>query len=112
GEGDVVVDALVRQELEVLEDAADVPAQVRDLPLAELGDVLAGDPDAAGVRLLLLVEEADERRLAGTGRPHQEDELALLDGGRGGPAASGWRTRRPRWRCAAPGTRSRPGSRA
>jgi hypothetical protein len=41
--------------------------------------VFAGDADAAGRRLLLAQREAQERRLAGPGRPDEEDELALLD---------------------------------
>jgi hypothetical protein len=36
GEGDVLVGGLVGQQLEVLEDAADLAAQVRDLPVAHL----------------------------------------------------------------------------
>ena len=46
-ERDVLVDRLVGQQLEVLEDAADVAAQLRDLPAAEPRDVAAGDDDAA-----------------------------------------------------------------
>ena len=75
----VLEHGLVGEQLEVLEDAADVAAQVRDLPAVELADVLAGDEDAALGRVLLLVEEADERRLARARRADQEDELALLD---------------------------------
>ena len=50
GEGDVLVDGLVRQQLEVLEDAPDVAAQVRDLPARQLADVLAGHADPALAR--------------------------------------------------------------
>ena len=79
GEGDVLVDRLVGQQLEVLEDAADVPAQLGHLPVAELGDVATGDDDAAGAGLLLPEEEAEEGGLPGTRRPDEEDEFALLD---------------------------------
>ena len=64
GEGDVLVDRLVGQQLEVLEDAADVPAQLGHLPVAQLGDVAAGHDDAAGRGLLLPEEEAQQGGLA------------------------------------------------
>ena len=43
--GDVVVDGPVGEQLEVLEDGADVAPQLRDLLLRQLADVAAGDPD-------------------------------------------------------------------
>ena len=45
--GDVVVDGAVGEELEVLEDGADVAAQLRDFLLRQLADVAAGDLDRA-----------------------------------------------------------------
>jgi hypothetical protein len=78
-EGHVLRDGLVRQQLEVLEHAADVAAQVRDLVAGQRGDVLAGDVDLALLGGLLTVEEAQEGRLAGARRSDQEDELALVD---------------------------------
>src|SRR3546814_9475307 len=74
------VDRLVRQQLEVLEHAADVPAQVRDLPLAQLADVLARHPDAPGVGSVLPVQEPQHRRLPRARRRSEEhtSELQLL----------------------------------
>jgi hypothetical protein len=57
GEGHVLPDGLVRQELEVLEDVADLAAQQRDLPAPQLLEVLARDPDLAAVRDLLAGEQ-------------------------------------------------------
>ena len=79
GEGHVLVDGLVGEEAEVLEDAADVAAQVWDLPVAELADLLARHPDVAAVGLLFLEQQPEKGRLPRTGRSHQEDELTLLD---------------------------------
>ena len=47
GEGHVLVGGLVGEQLEVLEDAADVAAQVRYLPVLHLGQVLSGHDDRA-----------------------------------------------------------------
>ena len=79
GEGDVLEDGLVGQEAEVLEDAADVAAEVGDAPLGQVADLLARLPDAPGVGHLLAQEEPDERGLAGARRADQEDELTLVD---------------------------------
>src|ERR687897_931572 len=77
--GDVLRRRPVRKELEVLEDAADVSAELRHLAVREPSKVAAADDDAPGGRLELLEQEADHRRLAGAGRADKEDELALLD---------------------------------
>ena len=77
--GDVLVDRLVGQQLEVLEDAADVAPQQGDLAAPQGAEVAPRDEDAPLGRLELLEDELDEGRLAGTGRPDQEDELALVD---------------------------------
>jgi len=79
GKRHVVEHALVGEQLEVLEHRPDVPPEVRDLPRRELGDVLAGHVDVALGGLLLPQHQADERGLAGAGRPDDEDELALVD---------------------------------
>ena len=65
GECDVLVDGLVRQQLEVLEDRADRPAEVRDLPAGKDRRVLAGDPDVPVGRTFLAHHQTDERRLPG-----------------------------------------------
>ena len=78
-EGHVLEDRLVGQEAEVLEDAADVAAQVRHPPFRQLHDVAAGLEDLAGVGKLLAEQEPDEGRLPGSGRADEKDEFALLD---------------------------------
>ena len=50
GEGDVLEHRLVGQETEVLEDAADVAAQVGHPPFRQLDDVAAGLEDLAACR--------------------------------------------------------------
>src|SRR3954454_9270563 len=79
GERDVLEHGLVGQQPEVLEDDADLAAQLRDLPVREPPDVLAGDVDDAARSALLPQDEPQERRLAGPGRTDEEDELALDD---------------------------------
>ena len=79
GEGHVLEHGLVGQQAEVLEDAADVAAQVGHPPLRQLHDVAAGLEDLPRVGELLAQQEPDEGRLAGAGRADEEDELALLD---------------------------------
>ena len=76
---DVLGSGAARQQLEVLEDAADVAAQQRHLAVLEPRQVAAADEDPAGGRLDLLQQQLDERRLAGAGRADDEDELALVD---------------------------------
>ena len=75
-ERDVLEHGLVRQQLEVLEHAADVAAQVGHAPVAHGGQVLVRDVDVALRGLHLSDEHADERGLAGAGMAHEEDELA------------------------------------
>ena len=79
GEGDVLEDRLVRQELEVLEHAADVAAQIRHTPVAHGGKVLVSHVDLALGRLDLAREQLDEGRLARSGMTHEEQELARVD---------------------------------
>ena len=78
-ERDVLEDGLVGQEAEVLEHAADVPAEVGDPPSRQVADLLTGLPDPAGVGHLLPQQEADERGLARPGGSDEEDELTLVD---------------------------------
>ena len=76
GEGDVLVDRLVRQELEVLVDGADLTAKVRDLLVAHLGQVLAADDHLTVGSLKLARDEAQKRGLAGPRVTDDKDELA------------------------------------
>ena len=76
---DVLERRAVAEQLEVLEDAADVAAQQRHLRALEPRQVAPADDDAPARRLELLEEEPDDRRLARAGRADDEDELALLD---------------------------------
>ena len=79
GKGHVVKDGLVRQQLEVLEHAADLAAQVRDLPVAHGAQVLASDHDLAVRGLELAGDELEERRLTRAGMAHEEHKLAGKD---------------------------------
>ena len=78
-DGDVLVDAPRRDELEVLEDDAEVAPQERDGVVAQARDVAAEEEDAAVVDRLGAVEQAQQRRLARAARARDEDELAALD---------------------------------
>ena len=77
--GDVVVDGAVGQQLEVLEDGADVAPQLRDLLLRQGADVAAGDADRAVGGRLVADQRLDQGRLAAAGRADEEDELAAVD---------------------------------
>src|SRR6266498_2423206 len=78
-EGDVLAHRLVRQQLEVLEDATDRAAQRGHLPGGEPVEILAGHPDAPAGGLVLLGQQAQEGGLARARLSHHEDELALVD---------------------------------
>src|SRR5581483_4753938 len=86
--GDVLERRLVREEVEALEDHADLRPLAGDallrvldeLPLLlPVADEVAVHRDPAAVDLLQVVDAADERRLAGPGRPDDADRLPLLD---------------------------------
>ena len=77
--GDVLRRGPVRQQLEVLEDAGDVPAQLRDLAARQTEEVAARDDDPARRRLELLQQQAHDRRLPRARGADDEDELALVD---------------------------------
>jgi hypothetical protein len=77
--GDVVVDRSVGEQLEVLEDGADVAPQLRDLLLRQSADVAAGDAHRPLRRLELADQHLDQGRLAAAGRADQEGELATID---------------------------------
>src|SRR5438132_10416775 len=75
----VLVDRQGRQQLEVLENQADlaqVEGQLAPLHPAELDSI---DEDLAFGRLLLPDQEADHRRLPRAGWPDKEEEVALGD---------------------------------
>ena len=78
-ERDVLEHRLVRQQAEVLEDHADLAAQLRHLPVGEAPHVLAGDVHHPAGGPLLPQHQAQEGGLAGPGCAHEEDELALDD---------------------------------
>src|SRR5207245_3035237 len=78
-ERDVLVDREVRQQLEVLEDQADLATVVRQLAPLHAAELDAIDEDLAFGRLLLPDEEADHRRLARARWPDKEEEVALGD---------------------------------
>src|SRR5688500_269231 len=79
GVRDVLGRGAVGQELEVLEDAADVAPQERDLGVLQAAELTAADDDLSFRRLELLQQEPHDRRLARAGGPDEEDEFALLD---------------------------------
>jgi len=65
GRPDVLLGVEHREQVEELEDEADVlPPELRDLAVREGADVLAGDRHRAARRLVERREEVHERRLA------------------------------------------------
>ena len=78
-EGNVFKDRLVGEQVERLEHHADFGAQLRELS-ALLGQRLAVDADVARLDGLQAVDGAAHRRLAGAGRPHDDEHFALVDG--------------------------------
>ena len=79
-EGDVLEDGLVRQQPEVLEDGADLAAQLRHLPARQRGrGPCRRRSTVPRLAPLLPQHEAQEGRLAGAGGTDEEDELAALD---------------------------------
>src|SRR5204863_3492775 len=61
-----------------LKGAAD--AEVRDVARPQAGDVLAGEPDFAGIRPELAVDHVEAGRLAGTVRADEREKLAATHG--------------------------------
>ena len=74
----VLQDGQVREQVEVLEHHADLAADLVDV-LEVVGQLDAVDDDLALLVLLQPVDAADQRRLAGAGRPADDDPLALVD---------------------------------
>ena len=78
-EGHVLEDILVGQQPEVLEHTADVAPEIRDSPLAQIGDVAAGHQDAAVGGDLLAQQQTDECCFARARGTDEEDEFAFVD---------------------------------
>src|SRR5438477_1687436 len=77
GEGDILEDGEIGEQLEILKDHADLAPQERQMTALQAAEVLTLDMDLAGRDLLLADQEADQGRLAGTARSDQEDEVLL-----------------------------------
>ena len=68
------------QQVVELEDEPDVPrAPLRELARATAVEPLAGHGDLAAIGPIEAADQVQQRRLAGAGRSHQREELALLD---------------------------------
>src|SRR3990170_2340122 len=76
--GDVLGGGLVRQQLEVLEHAAYVPAVLGHVAARDGRELRAVHDDLPGGRLLLLEDKTHHRGLAGTASPDEKDELTGL----------------------------------
>src|SRR3712207_1165859 len=74
--GDVLGGGLVREQLEVLEDAPDVAPVAGYLAPGDRGEPRAVDVDGPSRGLYLLQDQAHHRGLAGAASSYQEDELA------------------------------------
>ena len=79
-ERDVVDHGAVREQAEVLEDHRDrVPAELEQLVAVGGDHVAAVDLDRPCGRLDQPDQRADERRLAGAGKAHDDEHLARVD---------------------------------
>src|SRR5919201_678633 len=79
GEGHVLEDAQVGQQLEVLKDHPDLAPQVGQLTPLQAADVITLYPDHSPGYLLLADQQPNQGGLAGAAGPHQEDEILLWD---------------------------------
>ena len=78
--GDVLVGGERRNQMEELEDEADLlPAQLRQRVLVESGDVHVVDQHGAGRRRVQAGDQSEERRLAAARRSDDRHELAVRD---------------------------------
>src|SRR5438034_279778 len=77
GEGDILEDREIGQQLEILEDHADLPAQERQVAPLQPAQILSLHRNRAGGDLLLPDQETNQGRLPRTARPDQEDEILL-----------------------------------
>ena len=80
--GDVAGHRAGGEEVELLEDHADVPAHRPQLLFLHSGDVRAVEQHAAGGGGFQAVDQPDQRRLAGTGVADDAEDTARLDGQR------------------------------
>ena len=78
-ERNVLENGFVRQQFEVLENAADVAAKVGHTPVAHGRKVFVGNINMAARWLELAGNELDKGRLARTRMANEEDELARID---------------------------------
>ena len=78
-ERNVLENGFVRQQFEVLENAANVAAKIGYAPVAHGRKIFIGNINMAARRLELAGNELDEGRLARTRMANEEDELARID---------------------------------
>jgi len=80
GEQDVVRDGHVVEQVEELEDHADLaPPELGQPGLAERVDAFAADPDLAAGRPVEPGDQVEQGRFPAAGRPHHRDRLAVAD---------------------------------
>src|SRR5216683_1475863 len=83
GEHDVLDGGEIRDHMELLEDEADgLGADMVEFRGAEVGDVSSVKPDFAAGGPVEASDQIDQGALAGTGRAHHREPLALRDGER------------------------------
>lgn len=80
GEGDVFGNRPRREEVEVLENHADIFAFCPKLGFAHFAQVFVVDDDFAAGRFFQHIDAADEGRFAGTALADDAEDLAVFDG--------------------------------
>src|SRR4051812_39171885 len=78
-QGDILLDRLGREKVEMLEDHADAAAKRLEILFRKAGDAAAFDDDLAAIGALQAVEAADQGRFSGAAAPDNAEDLALLD---------------------------------
>src|SRR5881396_3380442 len=79
GKGHVVVRCAGRQEFEILEDHTQPAPQQRHAATTQAADVPPVDDHPSGGGEFITVHEAQERGLAGAGRPNHKNKLPRLN---------------------------------
>ena len=79
GEGDVVLDAAILEQTEVLEDDADIATKLGDLGTLDLARQKSTDQDLARSREFVHQDQAQDRALTGPGGADDEHELSIPD---------------------------------